>query len=288
MNQSLRTEKNALAIAAYWGKSLEKKDWFSISASENENQIIIYDIIGWPWNDPKDIVNALSSMKDKEVTMKINSPGGSVFDGLSIFNAAMTHGNVNMVIEGLAASIASIIPLAGKTVKAYSSSMVMIHEPWGVVAGNQHDFRNYAEVIGKINTNMIDIYSQHTDIGKREWKDLLEKGEVWWTAKEAKSHGFIDEIISGKSAKAQFDLSMFANVPDNLKPTSNIDIRNIEKILRDGGVSNKQAKTVIARCKDIFTSEIAPEIENDPTEPKAISEIIELTSSFNFDILRRK
>lgn len=253
MNLSYRTDKNARAIAAYWGKSLEDKDWFSIKAlSDDETEIFLYSVVGWPWNDAGEIVRALSSLKGKNVKMRINTPGGDVFDGLSIANAATSHGNVNMVIEGLAASIGSVIPLSGKTIKMYQSSMIMMHESWTIVPGNKHELKNAIDVLDKVDGNIIDAYAEHTDIGKREWRSMIENKEVWWTAKEAKEHGFVDEIISGKGTKAQFDLSMFNNVPDNLYANEEKTIFtgfDVEKALRDAKAPKGFAKAVAAACR---------------------------------------
>ena len=126
----------------------------------------------------------------------------------------------------------------------------MIHEPWVLAVGDQYDLREIADVLEKISGNMVDIYASESGIGKKEVKAML-KAETWFTAKEAKEKGFIDTIIDGKAAKAQFDLSMFANVPDDLTTQygedPEKDKRMIEKALRDVGFSQNSAKAFIAR-----------------------------------------
>lgn len=248
MKPSYRNERNARSVAAYWGKSVhDKGDWYEIKAiSEDETEIMFYDVIGWPFVDAAEFVRAMKDVKTP-ILARINSPGGDVFDAMAIFNVLQSHPyKVTTRIESLAASAASFIALAGKEVQAYQNAMMMIHEPSAVVWGNQHDMRETADILAKVNDNMIDIYAANTDLGKREVAALL-KAETWLTAKEAKDKGFIDTIIDGKSAKAQFDLSMFAHCPEcfqgmNHQPTE----REKEKALRDVGFTLKEAKAFLA------------------------------------------
>ncbi|MDD5775517.1 MAG: ATP-dependent Clp protease proteolytic subunit, partial [Candidatus Omnitrophica bacterium] len=81
-----RNQKNAEAISRIWNKPLDKPDWFKAqAAAEGDSEILIYDFIGWPFNDPRELIAALSGMQN--VTVRINSPGGDVFDGMAIYNA---------------------------------------------------------------------------------------------------------------------------------------------------------------------------------------------------------
>jgi len=251
MKLAYRSEKNAEAVARYWGKSLEKPDWYKIEAKDDDNnaEIIIYDVVGWPYIDAFDLIRNLGTIKAKNISVRINSPGGDVFDGVAIFNALKEHpAHVTTKIEGLAASIASIIALAGDEVQAHKNAMYMVHDPWVLAAGNQYDLREIADILEKISGNMVDIYSQNSNIGKKEIREML-KAETWFTAKEAKERGFIDTIIDGKAVKAQFDLSMYANAPDGFdavagrEPTE----RDAEKALRDAGFSRNKAKAILAR-----------------------------------------
>jgi ATP-dependent Clp endopeptidase proteolytic subunit ClpP len=251
MNLNYRTAANAEAISAHWKKPLDRADWFEIKAQSDEaTEILIYDVIGWPFSDAMELVRTLSAMGGKDMLVRINSPGGDVYDGMAIFNALQTYpGKVTTRIEGLAASMAGIIALAGKNVQAYKNAMLMIHEPWSIVAGSQFELREAADVLGKISSNMADVYAGASNVGKREIKEMM-KNETWFNAEEAKNKGFIDTIIDGKSsAKAQFDLSMFANVPDCLSGQSNEEpaIRKYERALRDAGASKSEARSILAR-----------------------------------------
>ena len=249
MNQKYRNRKTAEAVARFWNKPLDKPDWFKVQAiSDDETEIMIYDVIGWPFISADDFVRALADITAKTVTVRINSPGGDVWDGMAIFNALKTFsGKVVTRIEGIAASMASVIALAGKEVQAYANTMYMIHEPYAFTAGNQYSLRELADILEKMSGQMIDIYSSNASPGKREIAQMM-KDEAWLTAKEAKEKGFIDTVIDGKGAKAQFDLSMFANVPDGLDSENNQKptVREIERALRDVLLTQSEAKAFIA------------------------------------------
>ncbi len=261
MKLSYRNQKNAEATARYWNKSLDKPDWYKVEAlSDDEAEIMIFDVIGWPFNDAAELVRALAGMKQKTITVRVNSPGGDVFDAMAIFNALQSHkSKIITRNEALAASSASFLMLAGKDRQAYKNSMVMVHEPWAVTGGNQHELREIADVLGMINDNMIDIYAGNTSVGKREWKDMMANGETWWTAKQAKEKGFIDTIIDGKGAKAAFDLSMFANTPDGIGDNSQgreLTRKETEHALRNAGASREYARAVAAKRADASETEV--------------------------------
>jgi len=254
MKPNYRNDKNAEAISRIWGKSLDKPDWYSISAqAEDETEIFVYDVIGWPFIGAEAFVRDLAGIKTGKITVRINSPGGDVFDGLAIFNALSAHkAKVTTRIEGLASSIASVIAQAGDEVQAYKSAMYMIHDPWVLAIGNQYDLRETADILEKIGKNLIDIYADNSNVGKRDLKQMMQD-ETWFTAKEAQEQGFIDTVLeNGEAVKAEFDLSMFAKAPASLqsgevRDNNKIDKRTLEHALRDAGLSQVNAKAVIAR-----------------------------------------
>lgn len=210
MNLSYRNQKNAEAVSRFWGKPLDRPEWYKIEASANDQaEILVYDVIGWPYNDAGDLVRYVNSLGDKDILVRLNTPGGDVFDGMAIFNSLANHkGKVTIRIEALAASMGSVLAMAGKEIQAYSNTMMMIHDPWIYTAGNQYELREMADLLEKISGNMLDVYAGRSKIGKREMREIM-KAETWYTAKEAKEKGFIDTILeTGKAAKAQFDLTM--------------------------------------------------------------------------------
>jgi ATP-dependent protease ClpP protease subunit len=261
MNLSYRNQRNAEIMAAHWKKPLNKPEWFSVNnLSSDSPEIFIYDVIGWPYNDIGDLVRALADMKDKTPLARINSPGGDVWDGMALYHAFAHHpGGVNVRIESLAASIASVIAMGGKKVEAYQSTMMMVHNSWTVAAGNAEDFIETADLLKKIDGNLVDAYAAKTKSGKRELRDMMA-AETWMTAKDMKEKGFIDNIIqSGKAEKAQFDLSVFANCPEEIRGEGrDLTERDAERILRDAGFSRHKAKSLLAgRSQDAEINAVA-------------------------------
>lgn len=269
MTFEYRNIKNAQAVAQFWGKPLDKPDWYNFkSISDEETEVLIYDVVGWPFNDAGEFVRAMTDIKTGKITVRINSPGGDVFDGVAIFNAIKAHPLKPITrVESLAASIAGYISLAGSEKQAYKNSMIMAHRPWTFTVGNEDDHAESMGVLQQIGGIMIDSYAESTGLGKREISEILKgdgkKDGTWMTAKQAKEKGFIDTIIeAGKPVKAQFDLSVFSQVPDQLVAKADPDIRDIEKALRDAGLSKNKAKAVLARGwqaeAEDKTEEVAP------------------------------
>jgi len=248
MRLNYRNSKNADIMAAYWNKPLNKPDWYTINAMADESaEVFIYDVIGWPYNDVGELVRAMSTIKDKPILARVNSPGGDYFDGMALAMAFGSHpGGVTVRVESLAASIVSVIASAAKRVEAYPSSMIMIHNAWVIAQIDENSGMEAVDLLKKIDSNIIDVCTKKTKTGKREMKEMMDK-ETWMTAKEAKERGFVDVIIeSGKPVKAEFDLSVYANVPDYLKPGHELTERDAEKALRDAGFSRSKAKAMLA------------------------------------------
>jgi ATP-dependent Clp protease, protease subunit len=257
MNLKYRNQKNAESIAAYWKKPLDKPDWYSINdLSSDTPEIYIYDVVGFPYTDVGQLLREMATIKDKPILARINSPGGDVWDGVALMNGFANHpGGVTVRIESLAASIASVIAMGGRKVEAYSNALLMIHNSWVVTAGNRIELLEVADILEMVDENIMDSYAKKTKIGKKELREMMA-AETWLNAKSMKEKGFIDEIIqAGKGAKAAFDLSVFAHLPDEFKAEAKpkeITERDLEREIRDVfGLSHNKAKEVIARCKEL-------------------------------------
>lgn len=261
MRLPYRTAKNAAAVSKIWGKSLSQPEWWRVEAStDSAEEILVYDYIGWPFNDPYDLTMHLNKMGGKDVTLRINSPGGDVFDGTAIYNAIREHkGKKITVVEGLAASMASVIAMAGDEVHSRKNAMLMMHEPWTVMAGDQHELREVADLLQKISGNILDVYADKVGGKKRDIKQKM-KDETWFTAKEATEYGLVDTVLDSGAAKAAFDLSVFANTPDEFlsgKEGRDLSEREAERALRDAGASRAFAKSFVARKKELRDADLS-------------------------------
>jgi ATP-dependent Clp protease, protease subunit len=256
MKFSYRTDKNAKAVAAYYNKTLDSKLPYNVqAASDDEATLFVFDVLGWPFKDINSMIREVSALKTKNLLVRLNSPGGDPIDTFALYHALKTHSaKVTVRIEAMAASAASFLALAGDDVQAYPSSLMMIHNSWVVAIGNRYELQDTADILEKIDSNMLDIYTAKTKIGKREMSDMM-KDETWLNAKEMKEKGFIDTILDGKGAKAAFDLSVFSNLPEEFKvepgnTEHKLTERELEKALRDVyGLSQNKAKAILAGCK---------------------------------------
>lgn len=227
---------------------------YKITAKDDEAVVYLYDEIGWFGIEAGQFVRDLNDIKSKTIHLRVNSPGGSVFDGTAIFNAIRQHpSKVIAHIDGLAASIASIIVMAADEVRAGQNAFFMIHEPWSIVIGDAEMMRSEADLLEKVSGTLVKAYTDKSGLSEEEVHAFMA-AETWFTAQEAKDAGFVDVIEeqdAEQAAKAKvtlFDLSAFANVPDGLMadrtpPTE----RETERILRDAGFSAKQSKEILAK-----------------------------------------
>jgi len=187
--------------------------WYSIeNKADNSVEISIYDEIGDFGTSAKEFIEEVKSVGDGDITLRINSVGGSVFDGLAIYNTLRSHsGFVNIKIEGLAASISTVIAMAGDSIEMSENGFFMIHNPFGKSAGEAGDMRKTADLLDKIKDEIMEIYSKRTNLTFGELSDMMDK-ETWLSSQEAMDMGFVDKITEPMKIAASFDLSKFTNV----------------------------------------------------------------------------
>lgn len=189
---------------------------FQAQLSGDATEIDLYDEIGVWGVTSRDFRNKLKETSG-DIKLRINSPGGSVTDGIAIYNDLLAHkGTVRVEITGVAASIASIIAMAGKEIAIAENAFMMIHNSWSVAVGNKDDFTDIAALLAKIDDSMARTYASRSGTGVRSIKQMMDD-ETWMTGKEAKEAGFATEILKPVEAQAKFDLSVFAQVPDALR-----------------------------------------------------------------------
>ena len=187
-------------------------NWYDFQNKAEVVEISIYDEIGDYGTSAKQFIDDLKSVGSKDITIRMNSVGGSVFDGLAIYNVLRSHqGYVKEKIEGLSASIASIIALAGDDIEMAENGFFMIHNPFGKSMGGADDMRKTADLLDKIKQELINIYANKTQLSEETISSMMDE-ETWLTSQEAKEMGFIDGITEPIKIAASFDFSKFTNV----------------------------------------------------------------------------
>lgn len=206
-----------------------------VNADTDEVTMYLYDVIDEYWGiSPGDFNKELIAHTGKTVHLRINSPGGDVFAAEAMATMIKQHGNVIAHIDGYAASAATRIASAAKTVEISEQGFYMIHNAWTFAYGNKHELRDTADLLAKVDDTIIADYSKKTG-NTREQITAWMDAETWFNAQEALDNGFVNTIYTGDndganeavSDKAKnWNLSAFANAPkaltDPVKPDENI------------------------------------------------------------------
>lgn len=157
----------------------------------------------------KSMADALKAAGKNPISININSPGGDAFAGIAIYNLLRQHsGRVVVNVIGIAASAASVIAMAGDTVKMGEAATLMIHSAWGIVGGNQHDVRDFAEVLNLLDNEVAAVYASRSGKTHDEVLALMKK-ETWMSGQQAVELGFADiAAAESKESKTKASLSM--------------------------------------------------------------------------------
>lgn len=206
------------------------RPWFRVEAKASDAstaQVYIYDEIGESrWGGglaPKTLIDEITALDVDDLTVHINSPGGSAWDGIAIMNALRAHkARVHVVVDGLAASAASIVAMAGDTVTMDRGSQMMVHDASGGAWGPAETMEETAGILHKLSNSYADVYAKRAGGTREQWREAMQ-AETWYTAEEAVEAGLADkwdgtpaEDVEPTSA---FDLSRFkykgrAHAPD--------------------------------------------------------------------------
>lgn len=255
-----------------------------VNESDDEASLYIYDQISSWWGvNANDFAVALNDIEAKTLNVHVNSPGGSVFEGFAIYSALIDFANkkaatINVIIDGWAASIASVISMAGDHISIGEHASLMIHKPMSAVWGNADEMREEAEVLDEIEEAIIDIYVARTD-GDRAQIQKWVAAETWFRGKKAVDEGFADEVVPLKKKKGDDDdaedrtakpaaskgaayfASIFPNMPNEVRealteqPAANQnttektppeDKRGVARVLREAGFSRDAADSIAA------------------------------------------
>lgn len=215
--------------------------------ADDANTISIYGVIGedfWTGEGftAKKAAGILRSIGKKPVTVSINSPGGDMFEGLAIYNLLREHpASVTVKVMGVAASAASVIAMAGDEVLMGTGSIMMIHNAWGLVVGNRHDFSDAANVFETFDASMAAIYAARTGMTEKAIMALLDgpsrsSDGTYMTAAEAIDKGFADGEFEGADEPTQARASIPADV---------LARRRAEAALAKQGVGRKERADIL-------------------------------------------
>lgn len=238
--------------------------WYNIKAKTVKNaetkadeivaQVDLLDEIGFWGITAKDFIDELRAKAGNatRIEMSINSPGGSVYDGVAIFNSLQNLKKpIHVTILGIAASAASYVAMAGTTITMPENTFMMIHNSWGVSMGGADEMREMAELLDKIDASMLATYVKRTGAKEEDVKAWLSK-DTYMTAAEAKERGFADEVIPAVAAKAAFDPEQ---LPTTVKTAfAAAQIKPPEPAVNLGLVSQIEAKATEAGLSEFAAS----------------------------------
>jgi ATP-dependent Clp protease protease subunit len=209
-----------------------KPFWEVKAAADKSGDVYIYgSVVSYKWDEDDADVTAASFKKDLDalgdidtLNIYINSPGGSVWQGQAIYTQLQRHkARKNVYVDGIAASIASVIAMAGDTVYMPKNAMMMVHNPMSIVIGYAEDMRKEADSLDKIRGALVAAYMSRLE-GKTSEETLsdLMDAETWLTAEECLDYGFADELLEAREIAASADpewLARYKNVPKDLLET---------------------------------------------------------------------
>lgn len=186
---------------------------FKVNAAADSAEILVYGTIGDDWDgvSARTFSRQLSDIGPvKSLSVRINSPGGSVSDGFAMMASLASHpATVDTVIDGWAVSAASVLAMAGRTITAAENAILMIHRAWSVAVGNVSDMAKAQEMLAKHDEQIAATYAKRTGKPVEDIEAAMD-AETWFTAAEAKEFGLVNEISETvPQASACFDPTAF-------------------------------------------------------------------------------
>ena len=187
----------------------------AVRAEVSANEIKLYGPIGYPGITASDFKSRLEAADPSQpLTIRIDSEGGSVFDGLSIYDAITNWPmGARAIIESAAFSIASFIPMAADTIEITENGYLMLHNPYTGTEGDSEDHQKMSELLRKLQQSMIAAYAERTGKSEDDVREIMS-AETWYTAPEAKDVGLVDRILPGR--KASRTIESRTNLPQRV------------------------------------------------------------------------
>lgn len=197
------------------------------------SEILLYGIIGpseLGYISAMDVIETLAVVENKNIAIRINSAGGSVDQGIAIYNSIKRRrGKTTIFIDSVAASIASVVAMAGDEIIMAKGSKLMVHKPWTMVQGNAEDLRQMADLLDKYSEGLYDIYGDRTGLPRERLEEMLSK-ETWLTDKEAVELKFADSIEGVVTESPAVPKGMFAEVPQDVQQVEMKSTKRIDQL----------------------------------------------------------
>jgi ATP-dependent protease ClpP protease subunit len=240
------------------------KAWYRLRAARKTAELLIYSEIGAWGKSVAELLAELEALGDKDtINLRINSPGGDVFEAMAMHNGlARQSAKVIVHIDGLCASAATLVALAGDEIRMADNAMWMIHEPWTALVGNAEDFEKKAGLLDTLADAVVDIYARKTGADPDDIRDWM-RAETWYTAEQALAAGFIDAITEPLKmvALARHDLTRFRNCPREIPMAENQPIEPETPAADD-------APAVEVPAVEVAPAVEAPAVEAAPVESR--------------------
>lgn len=167
------------------------------ATAEGRTPVYVYDVIGDSWMGgvtAGDFVQQLADIGDGGIDLHINSPGGSVFDGVAMYSALLNHpSDVTSYVDGIAASAASFLAMAGDRVEMEKPAKMMIHNASGLVLGQAKDMREMADLLDEVSGTIAQVYTDRAGGKLADWQDAMDN-ETWYSAQAAVDAGLADVV----------------------------------------------------------------------------------------------
>lgn len=176
-----------------------ERSWYRIENATKApaiSEVYIYDTIGDWGVSAKDFVAEIRGIKSARIDLHINSLGGAVFDGVAIYNALLNHpAHIVSIVDGVAASAASFIAMAGEEIEVEKTARLMIHEASGLTIGNKREMREHADLLESLDQMIAGIYADRAGGEVEHWLALME-AETWFPAEEAVRAGLANRVVN--------------------------------------------------------------------------------------------
>ena len=245
-----------------------RKNWYDIQSKVSNDivDVYIFDEIGTFGINAQSFIDEIKGFKNTPLNLHINCVGGDVFEGMAIYNVLKKRtAETTVYIEGIAASMGSVVALAADNVVMAENSLFMIHNAWGGAMGEAKELKKTANLLEKISNEIADIYIKKTNLPYDKVKEMMDE-ETWLNADEALELGFVDSISDAIKVAAKYDVSKFKNITnEEIKSKLNINLKSKNMTDELKNWFNDKIEGIIARVKsddsNIDVEESATEVE---------------------------